>query len=200
MGSVPSLVAAFLESGSLASHDQPILETGELLLRHWDGRDAAAVVAAYSDPAIQQWHARTMTTDEACAWIEHWPQRWAEESGAGWAITADGVVQGQISLRRLHLHEGSAELSYWVLPPARGRAIAARAAEAITSWLFWNVGLHRLELAHSTRNGASCRVATKAGYALEGTKRQEALHADGWHDMHLHARLNPSAAAAEAST
>ncbi len=196
---MPSLVTAFLVSGSIARRDQPILENGELLLRHWDGRDVAAVVAAYSDPAIQQWHARTMTTDEAYAWIEHWPQRWAEESGAGWAITADGVVQGQISLRRLRLHEGSAELSYWVLPSGRGRAIAPRAAEAVTSWLFRTVGLHRLELAHSTRNGASCRVGTKAGYALEGTKRQEALHADGWHDMHVHGRLNPSTAPAEAS-
>jgi RimJ/RimL family protein N-acetyltransferase len=38
-------------------------------------------------------------------------------------------------------------------------------------------------------NVASCRVALYAGFAAEGTKRGEARHADGWHDMHLHARL-----------
>jgi len=38
-------------------------------------------------------------------------------------------------------------------------------------------------------NPASCRVAGNAGYGFEGIKRREALHADGWHDMHLHARL-----------
>jgi [ribosomal protein S5]-alanine N-acetyltransferase len=32
-------------------------------------------------------------------------------------------------------------------------------------------------------------VAAKAGYKLEGTKRSGLLHADGWHDMHLHARI-----------
>ena len=32
-------------------------------------------------------------------------------------------------------------------------------------------------------------MAAKAGYVLEGTRRQQALHWDGWHDMHLHARL-----------
>lgn len=53
--------------------------------------------------------------------------------------------------------------------------------------------LHRLELAHSVRNPASCRVADKAGYRLEGTKRQEGRHADGWHDMHPHARLRSDA-------
>ena len=34
------------------------------------------------------------------------------------------------------------------------------------------------------------RVATRAGFRLEGTKRGDALHADGWHDMHLHARVS----------
>jgi ribosomal-protein-alanine N-acetyltransferase len=50
-------------------------------------------------------------------------------------------------------------------------------------------GFHRLELTHSLANAASCRVAHKVGYRLEGTLRQHGLHADGWHDMHLHARL-----------
>jgi RimJ/RimL family protein N-acetyltransferase len=32
-------------------------------------------------------------------------------------------------------------------------------------------------------------VAEKAGFAAEGVKRGAGWHADGWHDMHLHARL-----------
>jgi RimJ/RimL family protein N-acetyltransferase len=44
-------------------------------------------------------------------------------------------------------------------------------------------------LDHSTRNHASCRVAVKAGFRLEGTKRSDAIHSDGRHDMHLHARI-----------
>jgi RimJ/RimL family protein N-acetyltransferase len=44
---------------------------------------------------------------------------------------------------------------------------------------------------HSTVNAASCRVAERAGFALEGTKRSEAWHTDGWHDMHLHAKIQP---------
>jgi ribosomal-protein-alanine N-acetyltransferase len=46
-----------------------------------------------------------------------------------------------------------------------------------------------MELSHSTLNPASCRVAGNSGYRLEGTRRRAGLHADGWHDMHLHARL-----------
>ena len=38
-------------------------------------------------------------------------------------------------------------------------------------------------------NTASCRVAGKAGFHLEATLRSVLLHSDGWHDMHLHARI-----------
>jgi RimJ/RimL family protein N-acetyltransferase len=130
-----------------------------------------------------------MTDDEARAWVDSWPARWREETGAGWAIANDAEVVGQIGLRGLSLRDGLADLSYWVLPRARGRGLATRALCAVTTWAFDELRLHRIEVAHSTRNPASCRVATKAGYTFEGTKRSEALHADGWHDMHLHARL-----------
>jgi RimJ/RimL family protein N-acetyltransferase len=99
-------------------------------------------------------------------------------------------VVGQVSLRRLVLHEGLAEVSYWVLSAARGRRVAPRALSAVTAWSFAALGLHRVELYHSTSNAASCRVAQRAGFAAEGTKRGEVRHADGWHDMHIHARLD----------
>ena len=60
---------------------------------------------------------------------------------------------------------------------------------AVSVWAFGEAGFHRLRLSHSTRNDASCRVAVIAGFKLEGTKRSEAIHADGRHDMHLHARI-----------
>ena len=59
----------------------------------------------------------------------------------------------------------------------------------ITNWAFHDAGFHRLDIEHSTVNHASCRVAAKAGFVVEGTRRDAALHADGWHDMCLHGRL-----------
>jgi RimJ/RimL family protein N-acetyltransferase len=39
-------------------------------------------------------------------------------------------------------------------------------------------------------NAASCGVARKAGFLLEGTLRESYRYADGrFHDEHLHARL-----------
>jgi ribosomal-protein-alanine N-acetyltransferase len=70
--------------------------------------------------------------------------------------------------------------------------VAGRALTVVTDWAFGSFGLHRIVVEHSTRNPASCRVAEGAGYPLEGTQRSAALHADGWHDMHLHARIAPT--------
>lgn len=131
-----------------------------------------------------------MTDDEAHDWIAGWSDRWRSETGAGWAVLDAGAVVGQISLRRFVHLDGLSEVSYWVLPAARGRRIAARALSALTAWSFTRLQLHRIELTHSTANVASCRVAERAGFALEGTKRRDARHVDGWHDMHLHARLD----------
>ena len=186
---MPSLVPPAVAPGSLAALTQPELRSGDLHLRPWDPADRDAVVAAYADPAIRRWHCRSMTAAEAGAWLAGWPDRWRAESGAGWAVVDRGAVAGQISLRRIVLAEGRAEVSYWVLPAARGRGIAGRALSALTGWAFRTARLHRIELNHSTANPASCRVAGRAGFAAEGVKRSEALHADGWHDMHLHARL-----------
>ena len=184
---MPSLVTPALPVGTLASQQQPEIHAEGLVLRPWRAEDHATVLAAYADPGIQRWHARTMTDDEARAWIENWARRWCQETGAGWAVTEEDKVAGQISLRTIDLQEGLAEVSYWVLPAARGRRTAKRALTAMSAWAFGELGLHRIEVLHSTRNEASCRVATAAGFALEGTKRSEAKHADGWHDMHLHA-------------
>lgn len=97
-----------------------------------------------------------------------------------------------MALGAVNLEGGLADVRYWVVPAARGRGIASRVLNLLTAWATTDLGLHRLELEHSTRNLRSCRVAEQAGYALEGTRRSQLLHVDGWHDMHLHARLNPA--------
>lgn len=190
MGTMAALVGPVVPAGRLSAVAQPTIAVDELLLRPWQEADAPTVVEAYRDPDIQRWHVRTMNEAEASAWVLSWADRWAAETGAGWAIQADGVVVGRIGLRAMDLTDGEAEAAYWVLPSGRGHNVAPRALRAITEWMFTKVGMHRIYLKHSTLNSASCRVATKAGYAVEGTTLSSGLHADGWHDMHLHARVN----------
>ena len=209
---MPLLTSPVIPAGRLAGSVQPVLPIGQSLsLRPWAVTDAGAVIAAYADSEIRRWHARTVETEvEARSLIERWRSAWSAESGAGWAIvrtgeTADGeggtggvsrrgpgddVVLGRIALRAIETEQGRAECAYWVMPGARGEGVATKALAALTSWAFEDVGFHRLFLVHSTVNDASCRVAAKAGFAPEGVERSSLLHTDGWHDMHVHARIS----------
>jgi RimJ/RimL family protein N-acetyltransferase len=171
---------------------QPVLAApGDLLLRPWTASDAPVFLAAYQDPAIRQWHTRQpASADEVLEWFDRYRREWAQQQGAHWAVTRDGgPVLGRIALNAMNLDDGLAACAYWVLPAARGARVAARALTALGEWALAEPRFHRLQLDHSTRNPASCRVAVRCGFRLEGTKRSDAVHADGRHDMHLHARI-----------
>lgn len=188
---MPVLVDPALSKGTLQTLGQPRLAADGLVLRPWRESDAVAVRTAFEDPDIQRWHVRRLDSlDEAQEWTGQWQQQWDAESAASWAVVdeADEPL-GQVGLRNISLAEASASLSYWVTPNARGRATAARAVDALSTWAFGVIGFNRLDIHHSTANTASCRVAERTGYRHEGTLRQAIKHADGWHDWHLHGRL-----------
>lgn len=151
------------------------------------------MVSAYRDLEIQRWHARSMTRDEADEWIAAAGAAWAAESAVSWAVDLHGGLAGRMTLK-LHLTDGFAAAAYWTRAHARGHGVASIALRLATEWAF-SVGMHRVELEHSTLNPASCRVADKAGFDAEGTRRESALHADGWHDMHVHAKISRADAA-----
>ncbi|MFI7502133.1 GNAT family N-acetyltransferase [Streptomyces sp. NPDC049687] len=182
-----------LPAGTLADAAQPVLTTGDgLLLRPWRAEDAPAVYTAFQDPLMHQWHIRSADSEEEVAgWIAEWQQSWGTERSAQWAVVDEDthLLVGRVALRTILLSEGTAEVAYWTTRAARGRGVAVRATAALTRWALDEIGFHRLELSHATANEASCRVAVKAGFTLEGTLRSAVLHQDGWHDMHLHARV-----------
>ncbi|WP_326820987.1 GNAT family N-acetyltransferase [Streptosporangium sp. NBC_01756] len=186
---MPLSISPIIPAGHLSKNAQPILHADELILRPWLPDDAPAALRAFTDPAIQRWHRQTMTSqEEALAWIGQWPNRWHAEKDACWAVTCAADVVGRVSLCAINLFEGAAQITYWSLPTARGQGVAARAGAQVVQWAF-KAGFHRLELKHSVANPASCRVADKLGFPLEGTLISGLRHEDGWHDMHLHARV-----------
>jgi hypothetical protein len=98
-------------------------------------------------------------------------------------------VVGQVGFRSLYLRDGLAELSYWTAQAHRRHHNSSQATQLLAEWAFDVLGLERLEIVHSVANPASCSVALRAGFRIEGVKRHLQRHADGFHDMCLHSRI-----------
>lgn len=188
---ITSAIPPVVPAGHMAKLEQPVLALSSgLELRPWRASDADSLVTAGQDPAIRQWNLLVVASAaEAGKRIERMHERWQNEQSAIWAIAHPdgGQAVGLIGLGDIDLAGGSAEILYWVLPAGRGRGVMVEATKRLSQWAFDDLGLHRLRLCHSMANPASCRVATKAGFSVEGTMRSALLHEDGWHDQHLHA-------------
>jgi ribosomal-protein-alanine N-acetyltransferase len=193
---MPSLVTHVVPAGSIAALRQPVLPAAKgLMLSPWEPAGAPALLALYSNPAVQNWHGYKIDSlEEGRAVIGRWAERWAAETSAHWKVTRgiSGELVGRVGLLSISLWNGQAECLYSTMPAARGQGIAPTALAALCGWAFGTAGLHRIELRHSTANPASCRVADKSGFAAEGIQRSAEPHADGWHDLHLHAKINDS--------
>jgi len=190
---MPRLIPPVIRPGSLSHGPQPNLDVdGRTFLRPWTLDDISVVVAAYGDPEIQRWIPYSFDKNEAEEVIGRWTDTWRNETGACWAIAnqSDNSAFGRFAFQTIDLIGGSAEIAYWLLPQSRGNGYAPLATKSISQWAFGQLGLHRLELIHSVHNPASCRVAAKAGFELEGTLKSECLYQDGWHDTHLHALVH----------
>ena len=166
------------------------LDADGLVLEGWTDTDAEIVLETAQDPVIQQWNPLTAGDPaQALAWVRRL-ERWDE--WASWAIRDEpgGRALGAMNLHHIEPAHRTGEAGYWVAPHARGRGVAPRALEAATGYAFDSLGLVRVQLFHAVGNTASCRVAQKGGFALEGTARSSYRYGDGaLHDEHLHGRL-----------
>ena len=163
------------------------------LLRPPRPEDTAAALAMLTDPEVRQWNPVPAVADATTA--EEWLARgadWSDGDHATFSVVdvATGKFAGNVSLHRIERAQANASMGYRVAAWARGRGAATAAVGEVTDWSFTSLGIERVELCHAVANPASCRVAVKAGYAIEGTLRASWAHDDGHrYDEHIHGRL-----------
>ncbi|MFE9141970.1 GNAT family N-acetyltransferase [Streptomyces tubercidicus] len=150
-----------------------------LVLRPWCLEDVDALVAAYRDPMLGRW-ARSRPENEAqgVQWIQDQQRGWSVGDRFGFAVLEESPDEaaprlvGNVILKDVAPGKPTAEAGYWTAGHARGRGVAARALEALTTWAFETFhaeGLEAIELLHQVDNLASCRVAEKCGYTFART-------------------------------
>jgi ribosomal-protein-alanine N-acetyltransferase len=108
------------------------------------------------------------------------------------AIRFDQQLIGQITLGGLSFgaYRGG-HIGYWISQKFANRGLTTRAVRELTRYGMEDLRLHRIEIALRPENGASKRVAEKAGFVFEGL-RPRYLHIDGsWRDHIVFVRENP---------
>ena len=154
---------------------EPALADDLIRLRPWlDADIAPAFAATRDDPLIGRFTriAQDRTEQELRDAVGGHEAARREGTELALAI-ADRRDDGFLGAISLHVEQSQrrAEIGYWVAPWARGQGTAGRAVGLLARWGLLELGLLRVALHVDHDNGASQRVAERAGFAREGTLR-----------------------------
>jgi RimJ/RimL family protein N-acetyltransferase len=146
--------AILIDSHRIEDAEEHLLGEDEEMRRRFDAERAATLEETRR--AIERWIAGRATGAPMFAY--------ALREGSGRLI-------GGCELRMRSAD--TANVSYWVFPASRGHGYAVRALNLLSIAARQLPGLNRLEARISPENGASRRVAEKAGFSYAGTAQEE---------------------------
>lgn len=150
------------------------LEIGEWKIRSLTLADAPAI-AAHADNRkiwlnVRDQLPHPYSEGDAKTWIR---QVHDSEPETTFAIASDEEAIGAIGfIPQGDVYRKSAEIGYWLGEAFWGQGITTRAVRTLTEYAFKNFDLNRLYAGVFEWNPASVRVLEKAGYTLEGRRRQ----------------------------
>lgn len=111
---------------------------------------------------------------------------WSTDEGMLLMVAADEEVVGEIEFFPISHYLVGYELSYLIFGKEQaGRGYATAAVQLLTEYLFARLRINRVQLNIHPDNEASRRVATKAGFTLEGVMRGCWFHGGEYHDLEI---------------
>ena len=100
-------------------------------------------------------------------------------------IEVDGLAVGSVSLFDQDDLVRHAEIGIVLLPEARGRGIGTEAIAQVVEFAFVRRNLRRLHLQAISSNTGAIRVYEKAGFVVEGRRREHAWVRGAYEDIVL---------------
>lgn len=155
------------------------LSDGVVSLRRFTLDDIADVTRALQDPDIVRWTASIptpYTESDASGWIERHQKLWDSGNTAVFAvdaISAGGVLLGNIAVIVPTDADERVAMMYWVAVWGRGRGVATRSLLLASRWAIDVLDPRELYLETLEGNVASERVAQKAGYDFVGYRSED---------------------------
>ncbi len=157
----------------------PPLQTERLVLRSMKVSDAPDMYAYAHRPDVTEyltWYPH-QSIDETRGYLTEVGRRYRTGDFYDWAITLrqDGHMIGTCGFTSFNYHSDSAEVGYVLNPTDQGKGYATEALQAVMSFGFTELSLHRIEAHFIEGNAASRRLMERVGMQFEGYARESML-------------------------
>lgn len=152
----------------------PVLETERLRLRVPGAADADTYVRFFADADASRFYGGPLRQDLAYGMLCRDIGHWALKGFGKFVITCNGETLGGCGIVHPDGWPGH-ELTWWLLPEARGMRIAQEASRAVLTWACESLGYDQVETHFRDENIAARRLTE----ALGGEKQRREVFPDG---------------------
>lgn len=163
------------------------IHTERLVLRKFSAFDANAMFKNWgSDERVSRYLAWQphKSVKETKKLLRRWHISYKSKKTYNWAMEYKGMPIGSISVCRMSERDEAVELGYCMGYEYWNKGFMTEAAKAVIDFLFAEVGVNRVSIAHAVKNPASGKVAQKCGLTFEGTLREYCKASSGeFHDI-----------------
>ena len=118
------------------------------------------------------WVDETTDPGDILEFVERSLKQDSDGDGCQRTIRFEGRLVGMIGLVNVVQRSRKSEIGYWIGRSFQGRGIVTRSVRALTTHLFSEMGMHRIEIQAGEKNLRSCAVAERLGFVPEGVKSE----------------------------
>ncbi|MGC9538183.1 GNAT family N-acetyltransferase [Streptomyces sp. UG1] len=171
---------------------KPVLTGDRALLRPFTEADAAVMKEIIEDPEVIRFTDET-SEEFSLERLRSWyGSRSEQPDRLDLAVTdrATGELVGEVVLYEWDPKARSCIFRTLIGPRGRGRGLGTEATRLIVGYGFEQLGLHRIQLEVYGHNHRALRVYEKAGFVVEGVRREADLRGGQWVDWVVMAVLD----------
>ena len=158
------------------------IHTNRLLLRKYRLSDAGEMFENYAnDDRVTKylsWKTYSKLSD-IIPFLEMSIKDYEKMGTYHWAIEYEGKMIGRIAVMSVDDLRNNCEVGYCIGYEFWNKGITSEALAAVISFLFKEVGMHRVLAKHDVENPASGEVMKKCGMTYEGRLKEYYLRHDG---------------------
>ncbi len=164
-----------------------LLTTARLFLREFEENDWQTILSYQSHPLYLRYNPWTHRTEDDVRHFVHTFITWREENPRSKfqlaiILKANGQLIGNCGIRMKALHAWEADIGYELDHRFWGRGYATEAAQALLTFGFNDLRLHRIWAKCIAENTASAHVLQKIGMQQEGHFREDERMKNRWWD------------------